>query len=476
MPGPGPGATTRRRALAVWGLCVFVLALAWSLALVLATTPLGAFEEHFAIGQRLYRTGSLASEKDPGVLRPPGYPAFVAATLHARDAVAALRGLDAAQAGADEDAILLGQCLAVAAAAAAIFVFAASVLPAFEAACAGLVLACGPIAIALAGLRSYPALHLLGVAVASAQLASAARAPGGGRLAVLLSGVSWGIVTLIRPVSLILPAFVLLLARARRGGAWRPAAVFTLLFVLGMALPILPYAVRNHGITGRLVLVNVQGGFALWATTAGRPQEGQEFLSWPQLWDERGLRIYRQVTGEAEYHLDTFSTRVVELEDAFKRQALRNLKRQPSVYLRNVTDNLRSFCTGAMARWPESFADLNYRPAARARSLVGAYSLGLLLLALPGAALGLRRRDAAAWTVVLVFAALATAHAITFLNDRYTYVKLPLLAMGFAISLAAAADRSIALGGGRVRLRLASGIAAAALAGSAAATLLMLAP
>lgn len=467
--------TSRGRQLASWGLGVFVLALAWSRGLVLATTPLGAFEEHFAIGQRLYRTGSLAGEHDPGVLRPPGYPAFVAATLHARDVVAAVRGLDPAQVGTDEDAVLLGQCLVVAAAATAIFAFGASVLPPLEAACAGLALACGPIAIAVAGLRSYPALHMLGIAVASAQLAFAARAPAEKRLAVVLSGVSWGIVTLIRPMTLILPAFVFLLARLRRGGALRPAALFALLFTLGMAFAILPYTIRNYGITGRLVLVNVQGGFALWATTAGRPQRGQEFLSWPQLWGERGLRIYRQVTGEAEYDLDTFSTHVVELEDAFRRQALRNLKRQPSVYLHNVADNLWGFSTGAMARWPESFADLNYRPTSRARSLVRAYSLGLLLLAAPGVLLGLWRRDAAAWAVLLVFAALAVAHALTFLNDRYTYVKLPLLALGSTLTLFALADRWVALGRTRLRVRLAAVLAVAMLAGSASATMLLLA-
>ena len=100
--------------LFLWALGVFVLALAWSRGVALGTTPIGASEEHFAVGQRLYRTGSLGAGSDPGLLRPPGYPAFVAATLHLRDVFAAMRGLGPAQAGADEDAVLLGQCLVVA--------------------------------------------------------------------------------------------------------------------------------------------------------------------------------------------------------------------------------------------------------------------------------------------------------------------------------------------------------------------------
>ena len=187
------------------------------------------------------------------------------------------------------------------------------------------------------------------------------------------------------------------------------------------------------------------------------------------------MTLYRQVTGDPEYDLATFSTHVIELEDAFKRQALRNLRRRPSVYLHNVANNLWRFCSDSMASWPGTFADQNQLPRSRTRFLVGAYSLGLLLLALPGLVRGLCLRDASAWTLFLVFCALATAHAITFLNPRYTYVKLPLLAMGFTLTLAALEGRSIALGRTRVRLRLAAVLAVTVLVCSASATVLLLA-
>jgi 4-amino-4-deoxy-L-arabinose transferase-like glycosyltransferase len=459
--------------LASWGLGVFVVALVWSRGVAQGTTPLGASEEHFAIGQRLYRTHSLAGENDPGVLRPPGYPAFVAATLHLRDAAASLWGRESGRAGADEGAVRLGQSLAVAAAATVIFAFAAALVPPLEAACVGLVLACGPMAIALVGLYSYHALHVLLLAAATAQLAFAARAPGVGTRRVLLSGILWALATLVRPVTLILPPFALLLARLRRGGAWRPAALFALVFTAGMAIPILPWAVRNYSITGRVVPVNVQGGFALWATTAGRPEPPDPFLSWPRLWEQYGMTLYRQVTGDSEYDLAVFSCRVVELEDAFKRQALRNVRRDPSVYLGNVANNLWRFGGDAMGSWASTFAELNYRPGDRARFVLNAHGWGLLLLAAPGLAWGLWRRDASAWTVFLVLVTLAAAHAVTFLNARYTYVKLPLLAMGLALTLQALGDSGLARG--RVRVRLAPILAVAALAGSASATLVLLA-
>jgi hypothetical protein len=207
----------------------------------------------------------------------------------------------------------------------------------------------------------------------------------------------------------------------------------------------------------------------------GRIDVPEESHSWLALWRQYGITIYRQVTGHTEYDLGVFSSQVFELEDAFKRQAFRNLRRRPSVYLHNVVNNLWRFCSDPMANWPSTFADQNQLSLSRTRFLVGAYAIGLLLLALPGLIQGLRRRDASAWTLFLVFCAFAMAHAITFLNPRYTYVKLPLLAMGFTITLAAFDHRSISLGRTRVRLRLAAVLGVAMLICSASATALLLA-
>ena len=77
--------------------------------------------------------------------------------------------------------------------------------------------------------------------------------------------------------------------------------------------------------------------------------------------------------------------------------------------------------------------------------------------------------------LLAVFCSLATVHSLVFLYDRYTYVKLPLLAMAFTTTLAALEDRSIGLGPSRVRSRLAALLAVGVLVGSASATVLMVA-
>lgn len=457
-----------------WGIGVFVLALAWNRTIASGTTPIGASEEHFALGQRLYRTGSLADGTDPGLLRPPGYPAFVAATLHARDVLAGAWG-SGEPAIADEDAVLFAQHIVVAATSAVIFAFAATVVPPLEAACAGLVFSAGPIALALVGLRSYQALHLLALALATTQLALAARAPGARAGTVFLSGVGWGLATLVRPVSLILPPFVFLLGRFRRGGHWRAAARLALLVTAGMALAILPYSVRNYRAVGRPVPVNLQSGFHLWGATAVRPAVEEDSMAWLELWNRYGMTLYRQVTGRPDYDLGAMSSHVVEMERVFRRQALANIRRQPSVYLRNVADNVWRFCSDSMVSWPTTFADQNLVPRPRTGLLVGAYSLVLLLLGMPGVLRGVWRRDAAASALLLVFASLVAAHAVGFYYGRYGYVKLPLLVMALPVTLSSLEGRSVALWNPRLRVRLAAVIAVGAAAGSAGATWLLLA-
>src|SRR3954470_8650261 len=45
-----------------------------------------AWEDHFKIGQNLRSTGALTVDDVPSTLRPPGFPAFVAACLWIGDA------------------------------------------------------------------------------------------------------------------------------------------------------------------------------------------------------------------------------------------------------------------------------------------------------------------------------------------------------------------------------------------------------
>jgi hypothetical protein len=216
-----------------------------------------------------------------------------------------------------------------------------------------------------------------------------------------------------------------------------------LLFSAGMAAVILPYSVRNYLVTGHVTAVNVQGGFAVWASTVRRIGPDEDFLKWKRTWDRHGLAIYRQVTGEPEYTLATFNRRIVELNQAFAAKAWENIRRRPQVYAHNVVHNLWRFTRDPLVYWPLRLVMRNQiilRPLPLPSVVV--HTTGLALLGLPGLLLGLRQRDPAAWAAALVFALFALGHALTFLNGRYTYVKLPLLMMAVVLTLSSIGERT----------------------------------
>jgi hypothetical protein len=449
------------RRLAVWGALLFLVTLVWNATLVLTTPAIGRFEEHLDLGRRLYRTGSLAAENDPGVLRAPGYPAFVCGVLHIRAAAAAIAGVEDADAswlGEDKRAILFAQCVLWAGAAVLLFVFAAARVTAFPAACVALAFGCNPLALALLGTLSYPALHVVATVVGVVTLISAVARP--------------RVATLVRPVCLVLPPFVWLSARLKRGGAWAPASRFALLFTLGMAGAVLPYTSRNYFVTGEFLLVNAQSGAAVWASTVDAvPADGDH---WTTLWRARGVNIYRQITGDTEYVNAVWSAHALELDRAFRRKAWEHIRRRPSLYLRNVLSGLWRFSSDPLTFWPELFCARNKLSRERNRMLGGAFVTGVSLLALPGLILGLRRRDAAAWTIGLVFASLLIAHALTFVTPRYAYPKFPLLLMAFVLTLQALGRRSLPFLRAGMRLPLALTLALGVALWSAVATALTL--
>jgi hypothetical protein len=76
--------------------------------------------------------------------------------------------------------------------------------------------------------------------------------------------------------------------------------------------------------------------------------------------------------------------------------------------------------------------------------------------------------------VFLVFCSLAVAHSLTYLNQRFSYVKLPLLAMGVVFTLASLGDRSLPLARSDMRVRLGAVLAALVFGSSLVATALWL--
>jgi hypothetical protein len=403
------------RAAAAVGLFLVTLSFSqWFLAHV----PIAPAEEHFRLGERLHDDGIFSLTGEPSVFRPPGFPVFVAAVLHARDVLAP--GLDSARAVARAHGWLL------AFAAVALFLHAARERPLMASLGAGALVALHPLNLAIASVLTYATLHIVCVTVATLALCRAFDSPRHRATWALIAGALWGATTLVRPMSLILPPFVLLLARWTFGkGSGRRALGFAALFTLGMVLVIAPQAVRNYRLTGRVIPVNAQDGFQLWGLSATR-NPGGGGGEWVARWRGEGVSLFARGTGGTPYSVDALYAHTVAANDAFRAEAVRNIRDHPGRFARNVLANLYLFNADSMAWWID---DLRLPGPGKA------VTVAVLFLGALGLIRGLRDGRTDARVIATVYVMFAAAHSVAFLLPRYNYVRLPLILMAVPMAL-----------------------------------------
>jgi len=403
--------------------------------------PIGGMtDEWHPLGANLAVNGVLGMEKEPWILRPPGYPAFVALLLKASGPPPVSTWAWRVQC---RPLVYAGQAVLLAAAATLLYVWLSGWMRLEVALAAALLFGLNPLVLAWIGLLHYTTLHLLGLVAGMWALQWAFREPD--RLARLAgAGVLLGLVTLVRPVTLPLPLFVLVALALLRRRSWLPALRATAVFTLGMAAVILPWTARNYAVSGRLVPVNLQAGVVFWAATEKPLPWDPDRYVWFDVGDEL-LRVHTRVTGMEQYDIVTFVHRLPELEAEYRREAFLNLRRDPSVYARNVVRVVWAVAAQTSTALPRAFVRLrgdSSPEGARPRWFgKGAAELGspglalalrllfgaLTVLAAAGAVLGARARDQALLGPVTLLACVTAAHAVTHLDLLHHYVRLPFL-------------------------------------------------
>ena len=383
-------------------------------------------EEHFRLGENLHATGTLSLGGPPAFFRPPGFPVFVATVLHARDLLG--------RRVRPERAVLVAHACLLSLGALVLYLHAARERPLAVALAVGALYAFHPLALVLARALTYPTLHILLVTVATLGISEALKERRRRLAWALAAGALWGAATLVRPVSLILPPFVVLLALWEWGrGSWGRALRFTGVFTLGMAAVIGPYTLRNYRLTHRLIVVNAQDGYAFWGLSATRNPAG-DFTEWANVWGEQGLPIFDRVSGGAAYTTDALYDDPVELNDAFRAEAARNIRRHPLRFLRNVLTNLFLFNADSTAWWLDYARYVrdggDFRPRADPGKV---FSVAVLLLGLAGLLRGLRAGETDARVVAAVYAMFCAAHGLGFMMSRYNYVRLPLVLLALPL-------------------------------------------
>ncbi len=459
LESAGPTMSVRRLAPA---LTVLIATLVVSTGFLLARRPLGQLslltDEWWLLGLNWARQGTLGVGNEPAVFRAPGYPFFIAWVVRLFAPVP-----DTIPPGYGQRvglAVCLSQCVLLAIAAFGLHGWLKRHVRAEVAFSAALMFGCNPYCVALCGLLHYDVLHLCVLILACWAADAALAAPSRRTWCLAGAGLLFGLATLVRSVTLLLPPFLLVLGLEPHGqrGFWRRAGQRALPLTRGMVLAIAPWTLRNFAVAGVFVPVNLQGWMAVWGSTVQPlPRDPNRYL-WNLIANSRDyLPIFSRVTGAGQYSYQELARFNVPLEQAFRQEAWRNIREHPSVYAGNA---LRSFLTFNLdinsallavferiqAPEPGSFQPGWYtREGAPERSPT-AVSRGfaawvgvLTALALVGAFWAWRRRQAWALLPAAAYASLCAAHTLTYMDFMYYYVKLPFLMVFAAVGCEALA-------------------------------------
>lgn len=443
----------RRRPLA---LLVFLVTFAAAGTLLLERRPLadlgGAADEWFMLGVNLRLYHTLGLESHPILFRPPGYPLFIAGVLAATDALRQSLGLPVLLPPRPEP-VYFAQCLVLGLSASMMFLWIAAQCDEWIALVSALLFGLNPYSLMLTGLLHYDVLHIFFLIATGMCLQRSLLDPDKDRASLLRAGVVAGLATLVRPLTLMLPPFVLLLFLVRSGFSWRRSLGSAVLFTLAVGVVVAPWTARNYVQAGRLVPVNAQAWAGIWGSTVVKFPMSPDRSLWSSIANTQFMPIYRRVTGMAEYQYGAFIRYNDELELAFRTEVLSNLRRQPQVYLHNV---LRSFLTMTLqinavfikvfqySQQPGvNVSQLYHQPAPLAdypsRTAAGFSWLVRLLSVLAGVGLwhGLSTRAPLALAAGALYLCASLAHALTYMDLMYYYVKLPFLFAFAALGLAA---------------------------------------
>jgi hypothetical protein len=384
--------------------------------------------------------GTLGWGDQPILLRPPGYPLFIAGVLKATGTPPRVTS---AYLERSESVIFAAQCVVLGAAAALLFLYLSRLTRPPIALAGAVAFGTNPYCVVLAGLLHYDVLHMLSMIAACLLLDRALeREPRRGR-DLLLAGAAWGVATLVRPMTLLLPPFVWALFWVRTARAWRPATRMAAVLVLGMAITIAPWTARNFAVGGRFVPVNLQTWAVAWAGTVKPLPARPNHYVWYEVWPEM-MAVYTRVTGREQYDYMTYVLRNADLEDAFRHEALLNLRRQPGVYLGNAWRSLRTLTLDMSVVLLDVFRYLQGRdvrvdpawfhagspqdfPVPPLGRLFSWWVSGLTALAAGGVIRAARRPDLRLLAPLCVYLCLAVAHAVTHMDLLYYYVKVPFL-------------------------------------------------
>jgi len=424
-------------------------------------------EEYFGMGVNVYYHGKLSPTLiGARIFRPPGYPFFIAVVLRVwgglpdkPEGLFTRPDLHQTRLNAFR-AVGLAQCVLLSLTTVILFLYLANYLRLRNAAVLAALFGCNPYLIILTGLLHYDIFHIF-LTVVSICLLSIVMEKGSDKYSanVILAGLFWGLTTLTRPISLLLPPFVLIMFLIKFQQRWPSLLKSCIFFVIGMSLAILPNTIHNYTLTGRIIPVNAQSSIALWGATVKKLERAPNHYRWWELGYKEGMRIYHKVTGSSKYSYSRYVNHIIQLEDEFKSEAFNNLRLKPGVYVYNFFVDFLTFNLDINSVFIKIFqaiqdpdVKINKKWLARgdpqdfyssSRANLFKYNIYLLtLVGFIGIGIALKQKDLSLLVPGLVYLCFCFAHSLTYMDLMYYYIKIPFLYI-FSGYLVNAVDRKL---------------------------------
>jgi len=429
-----------QRTLALLVFLIVILPSGWS---VLFRRQLGSMggmaDEWHYLGANLAWNSILGIGEDPVVFRPPAYPFFVAAVLRLGSArPVQISGEYLAR---TEQLLYLAHCLVLGCAAVIAYSWFTRFMGRAVAFTAATLLGTNAYSVVLVGLARYDVVYIASLLAILLALSRLFAAPLARARQAWVTGLVIGAATLVKPLTLLLPPFVLL-ALGLRGRSWRAAVGTGLLLCAGMALVIAPWTWRNYSVSGRLIPVNAQMWSAIWGSTVQPLRPAPDHYQWIELGGPL-RQIYIRATGEQDFDIGVWLRKNDALEAEFKRAALANLRLRPVIYVGNVLRSLYTLAAHLNTIQVAAFQELQsgghfdpwrfgrghprpLRHSAASRAF-GAWTASLTAAAWLGGVLALWRRDTALLPVAVLWPCLWIGHSVTYMDIQYYSLKIPFL-------------------------------------------------
>lgn len=461
---PSPGVLKKLVLAAVLVLCVLTASI-YSVGTKKQLGLLdGMVEEYMELAINLHQTGKYnisPHETKPFFFRPPGYVKFLDLVFSSYSGVKfSNRAYTSVEDFETENRTLfylvyVWQSFVLAAAALVMFLYLGQLISIGRAFVLALVFGINPYMVIYVGLVHYTLLHIFFVLLSTWLMHNAIiRQEGPAKIMLwLAAGACWGITTLIRPLSLILPALL------AAGMAWqhrktlKKAAVQWLLFTTAFACAVLPWTWRNYQLAHKIVPVNAQAYVNFWGTSdTVLKLYPNHYRWWMQVWNPGGQQIYESVVGKVPFNTTLNARYNLELEDAFQARFKSNLASKPQVYLTNVCGNavLMTFATNAvfvkafqyLQHSRDAFTAMWLRPgdpqdfySSTGSNVCTIFMLLLALVGYAGAVFAFMRKDPGIMAPLCGFATLVIGHSISYTDLMYYYARVPFLFIFAALAL-----------------------------------------